>query len=237
MTITPKRLADVLENRGVKVAIYGKSAVGKTSQIRHVLEIAGEDDVVAVITAEHGLRTLKQYEGVVEDERLAILEVSTLAETREAVAWAKATATWVIVDSVSNLADRELRAKLGEKPDPRQAYGEVGVKVPDILWALVDCGHLHVIFIFQENEHIKNEGTASRPDFVSYYSPEVPSNRLKAAMPYIFECVLRLEHTPSGERRFRTLRTPTIEAKDRTGKLSEYEAADIGSVITKILSE
>jgi hypothetical protein len=233
-----KTLRDAIENRGTKLAVYGESSAGKTTQIAALLAYLGEDDKVLIITAEHGLRTLAQEQlGILDDPRIVVAEVAKISEAREAVAYASSKANgvaWVVVDSVSNIADRELRALLEEKPDPRQAYGEVMLRIPGMLWTLVDLAHLNVMFVFQEDCEERNEGTTKNPDIVLRYSPLVPSRSMKQAVPYVFDAVLRLEVMPNKSRRFRTAKTRTIMAKDRSGTLDEFEPADVGAIVAKI---
>ena len=241
MALKIKTLRDATDGRGVKLAVYGGSGVGKTTQIAAIVGSLGENDKLLIITAEHGLLTLRQEGlGILDDPRVLVAEVATVGETKEAVDFAKVTSNgivWVVVDSVSNIADRELRAMLQAKPDPRQAYGEVMTRVPAILWGLVDVARLNVLFIFQELRDERNEGTTKTPDMVAYYGPQVPSKALQQAMPFVFDAVLRMEILPNGERRFRTAKTNTIVAKDRSGKLDQFEPADLAAVVAKIQGE
>jgi hypothetical protein len=239
MALQLKSLAEAVDGRGVKLAIYGESGTGKTTQIAALMAILGDGEELLVITSEHGLRTLAQeHFGLMKDKRLVVAECGKMSEVREAVELAKSGRfAWVVVDSVSNIADRELRAMLELKPDPRQAYGEVMLRIPNMLWALVDVAGLNVLFVFQEERIERNEGTTKNPDMVDYFAPVVPSKALKQQMPYVFDGLLRLEMKLDGSRWFRTVRTRTIIAKDRTGKLDpEGEEPDIGAIVTKILS-
>ncbi len=238
MALKIKTLREATDGRGVKLAIYGGSGVGKTTQIASLLGLLDDDDKLLIITSEHGLLTLRQDSlGVLDDPRVLVAEIASIGEAREAVEFAKATANgivWVVVDSVSNLAQRELRALMQNAQDPRQAYGEVMMRIPAVLWQLVDVGPLNVLFIFQELRDEKNEGTAKKPDMIAYYGPEVPSDSMKQAMPFVFDGILRMELQPNGERRFRTAKTATIVAKDRSGKLETFEPADLAALVEKI---
>lgn len=241
MALKLKTLRDAIEHRGTKLAIYGESSAGKTTQIAALLAYLGDDDKVLIITAEHGLLTLAQEQlGILDDPRIDVAEVEKLSEAREAVTIAATRSngyTWVIVDSVSNIASRELRAIQGKNVgtyDPRSGHAEVKMRIPGILWGLVDIAHLGVLFIFQEDREERNEGTTKNPDNVLHYSPQVPNKGLKQEMPYIFDAVLRLEVMGDKSRRFRTAKTRTIMAKDRSGTLDEFEPADVGAVVAKI---
>lgn len=237
MVLKIKSLREATEARGVKVALYGESGTGKTTQIAALLRLLEPGQKLLIITAEHGLLVLAGL-GLIDDPHIVVAEVTTIGETREAIAYAKDPRneiSWVVVDSVSNIADRELRARFeaGEK-DPRRAYGDVQAKTPTMLWDLVDVAHLNVLFIFHDAIEKRNEGSVKDPDFVLYFTPDVPSEKLKWRMPYIFDAVLRLEMTLAGKRTIRTTKTRTIMAKDRSGQLLPMEEADMSVIVEKI---
>lgn len=237
MVLKIKSLREMLAGRGVKIALYGDSGVGKTTQIAALLQMVPDDRKLMVITAEHGLLSLAEHIDL-DDPRVAGAEVTTIGEVREAVAFAKNTANcvdWVVIDSVSNIADRELRARLeaGEK-DPRRAYGDVQAKTPTMLWEIVDVAHLNALFIFHDFAEKREEGNGKDKDVVYHYSPSVPSAALKAAMPFIFDAVLHMEMTGAGKRQIRTAKTRNIMAKDRSGRLDAMEGDDMSVIVTKI---
>lgn len=239
MALVRKTLRQAIEARGAKVAIYGSSGVGKTTQTAALLGLLSDDPTVqlAIITAEHGLLTLGQDNlSMIDDPRVEVMECASVGDVREAVNIVKNPANGyaiVVVDSVSNIAHRELMARMEVAGDPRKAYGEMQMGTLRFLWQLVDVEHLTVVFIFQEHRDEINMGTANKPDMVAHYSVNIPSESLKQDMPYIFDAVLRMEIV--GERRqFRTAKTSTIMAKDRSGTLAAIEPDDLGAIIRKI---
>jgi ABC-type dipeptide/oligopeptide/nickel transport system ATPase component len=233
-------LSESIDGRGPKIAIYGESGTGKTTQLAAIWQLVPDDKKFLIITAEHGLRSLRHAcPEMLDAENIVVAECHSVSEVKEAVAFAQDPANavaWCAVDSVSNVAERELRARLETAGDPRQAYGAVQVGTLGILWQLVDCAGLGVLFIFQESRKEVNEGTAKRPEMVNHYSMTVPSDALKQSVPYTFDAVLRLELKADGTRQIRTSKTSTIMAKDRTGKLNPMEAADLGAIVEKILA-
>lgn len=239
MALIRKTLRQAIESRGVKLALYGGSGVGKTTQIAAILALLPEEPRVqlAIITAEHGLLTLGQTAlGMIDDPRVEVMECTSIGDVREAVGIVKNPANgyaFVVVDSVSNIAHRELSARLEAEKDPRKAYGEMQQGTLRFLWQLVDVEHLNVLFIFQEHRDEINMGTANKPDMVAHYSVNIPSDSLKQDMPFIFDAVLRMEMV-GDKRQIRTARTSTIMAKDRSGTLAPIEPADLGAIITKI---
>jgi hypothetical protein len=235
-----KTLRDAIESRRPKIALYGESSTGKTTQIAAIWALLGEDESMLILTAEHGLRSLRQAcPDMLDDPRVMVGECHSIADVKEGVAMASNGANgiaWCVVDSVSNIADRELRSRLEAAGDPRQAYGGMMSATLGVLWQLVDVAALGVLFIFQEVRNEVNEGTSKKPDMVNYYGPSVPSKGLQQSMPYVFDGVLRIEMTPGGDRQIRTAKTRTIMAKDRTGKLDTIEPCDLGAIIGKILA-
>lgn len=243
MALKMKTLREAIESRRPKIALYGESGTGKTTQIVSVWALLGEDERMLILTAEHGLRSIKKaaegagFPEMLDDPRVLVGECHTIGDVKEGVAMASNAANgiaWCVVDSVSNIADRELRARLEAAPDPRQAYGGMMSATLGVLWSLIDVAALGVLFIFQEVRNEVNEGSAKKPEMVNHYGPSVPSKGLQQSMPYVFDGVLRLEMKENGDRQIRTAKTRTIMAKDRTGTLDQFEPCDLGSIIGKI---
>ena len=70
------------------------------------------------------------------------------------------------------------------------------------------------------------------------YAPSMPGQRLAQSLPYFFDEVLalRLVQDEEGNTR-RALQCQgdmSWQAKDRSGRLSVWEPADLGGIITKI---
>ena len=240
-----KTLRDAIESRRPKIALYGESGTGKTTQIMAVWAQLGEDERMLILTAEHGLRSIKKasenagFPEMLDDPRVLVGECGTIGDVKEGVAMASNPANgiaWAVVDSVSNIADRELRSRMETAGDPRQAYGAMMSATLGVLWGLVDVAALGVLFIFQEVRNEVNEGSAKKPEMVNFYGPSVPSKGLQQSMPYVFDGVLRLELKENGDRQIRTAKTRTIMAKDRTGTLDPFEPCDLGVIIGKILA-
>ena len=239
MTLRLTNLAQAIDSRAPKIAIYGESGTGKTSQIAALWQLLPEGKKLLILTAEHGLRSLRTVcPDMIDAEDVIVGECHSIADVREGVALASDEnngIAWCVVDSVSNLADRELRARLEASPDPRQAYGGMMSATLGVLWQMVDVAHLGVLFIFQESRKEINEGSAKRPEMVNHYAMSIPADSLKQSMPYTFDAVLRLEMKSDGTRQIRTAKTQTIMAKDRTGKLDATEPCDLGAIVEKIL--
>ena len=70
------------------------------------------------------------------------------------------------------------------------------------------------------------------------YSPSMPGNKTGQSLPYYFDIVaaLRVEKDAEGViQRAMMLESDGLwQAKDRSGKLSSWEAPDLGAIIKKI---
>ena len=70
----------------------------------------------------------------------------------------------------------------------------------------------------------------------------MPGAKLSNQIPYLFDEIFRLavgKDRDSGEiiRMLQTAPEPTSDAKDRSGRLDQYEPADLGAVVSKIKGE
>jgi hypothetical protein len=70
------------------------------------------------------------------------------------------------------------------------------------------------------------------------YAPSAPGNKTGQSLPYFFDEVLalRVERDADGvaQRALMCDSDGLWQAKDRSGKLSEWEAPDLGAIISKI---
>ena len=115
--------------------------------------------------------------------------------------------------------------------DPRQAYGAMQEQLGDIIRAFRDLPNRHVYFTAKCEKATDETGKI-------LYSPAMPGNKTGQSLPYFFDQVmaLRVERDSEGVTQ-RALMCDTDglwQAKDRSGKLSAWEAPDLGAIIEKI---
>lgn len=207
---------------GVKLLVYGAAGAGKTSLIKTLPS-------PIVLSAEGGLLSI-------QDADLPYIEISTIAELREAYAWCRDSAEAgeyrsVALDSISEIAEVVLNAEKKATKDPRQAYGAMQEQMADIIRAFRDLPGRHVYM------SAKLEKTQDEMGRV-LYSPSMPGNKTGQALPYFFDEVLalRVEKDSDGvaQRALMCDGDGIWLAKDRSGKLAEWEPAHLGEVIRKI---
>ena len=207
---------------GVKVLVYGQAGAGKTSLIKTLPQ-------PIVLSAEGGLLSI-------QDADLPYIEISSMEVLREAYQWltqsdeAKGFQS-VALDSISEIAEVVLNAEKKATKDPRQAYGAMQEQMADIIRAFRDLPGRHVYM------SAKLEKTQDEMGRV-LYSPSMPGNKTGQSLPYFFDEVLALRVEKDGDGN--TQRALMCDsdglwlAKDRSGKLSSWEAPDLGAVISKI---
>lgn len=214
--------------------IYGAAGAGKTS----LAATTGALDKTLVLSAEAGLLPLRHY-------NIKHVEITGARKLFDVLEWlersgkaGKLEGRWIILDSISEIAERLLRELKttplanGKMPDPRQAYGEVQDQILEAMKRFRDLP-CHTVFI-AKMERVEDG------DRRLVYGPALPGKKLAGASVYEFDLVLamRLDRGTDGVRRWlQTEADGRYEAKDRSGALSPEEPADLGTIARKILGE
>lgn len=227
MGITKTTLADAIGKNQPKIVVYGAPGVGKTSL---AASLPGK---LLILSAEAGLLSLAGA-----DLDADVVEVQSLETLRAAYAELKAAPdayAWVVLDSVSEIAEVVLAAEKAKTKDPRAAYGFLQDSMLGIMRAFRDlpCG----VYFSAKMSTTKDEATGR----VSY-GIGMPGTKLGESIPYLFDEVFRLvvideDDGNGGKVASRYLLTATdgkSTAKDRSGRLDAYERADLGAVVAKI---
>jgi phage nucleotide-binding protein len=221
MAISVKSTRSLAAN-GVKLLVYGAAGSGKTSLIATLPE-------PIVLSAEGGLLSI-------HDADLPFIEISDMATLMEAYEWLAGSAeakqyASVAIDSISEVAEVVLSAEKKATKDPRQAYGAMQEQMGDIIRAFRDLQGRHV---YMSAKLEKSQDEMGRV----MYAPSMPGNKTGQALPYLFDEVLalRVEKDSEGatQRALMCDSDGLWLAKDRSGKLDVWEAADLGAVIAKI---
>jgi hypothetical protein len=138
----------------------------------------------------------------------------------------------VAIDSISEIAEVVLSAEKKATKDPRQAYGALQEQMGDIIRGFRDIPNRHVYM------SAKVEKTQDEMGRI-LYGPSMPGNKLGQMLPYFFDEVLalRVEKDEEGipQRALMTDSDGLWQAKDRSGRLDNWEQPDLGLVINKIL--
>ena len=213
-----------LSANGVKLLVYGQAGAGKTALVKTLPN-------VIVLSAEGGLLSI-------QDADLPYIEIASMDDLREAFTWCKesneaAGFQSVALDSISEVAEVVLHHEMKKSKDGRAAYGEMNTTMQELIRAFRDLPNKHV---YMTAKCEKSQDEAGR----ILYAPSMPGNKTGQALPYFFDEVLalRVEKDAEGitQRALMCDSDGLWLAKDRSGKLSPWEAPNLGDIIAKIAS-
>lgn len=223
MAIQLKRTGAIARD-GVKLLVYGQAGAGKTSLIPTLPN-------PIVLSAEAGLLSIS-------DADVPYIEIAGAADLREALAWLmgsdEASAYQsVALDSISEIAEVVLADEKRVAKDPRQAYGAMQEAMAELIRAFRDLPGKHVYMSAKLEKQADEQGRL-------LYSPSMPGNKTGQSLPYFFDEVLalRVEKDAEGvvQRALQCDSDGLWQAKDRSGKLGQWEPADLGAIIAKVQS-
>jgi phage nucleotide-binding protein len=207
---------------GIDLLVYGQAGAGKTSLIATL-------PTPVILSAEAGLLSI-------QDANLPFIEITGMDDLHEAYAWLTESAEAkqfesVALDSISEIAEVVLNAEKKATKDPRQAYGAMQEQMADLIRSFRDLPGKNV---YMSAKLEKSQDEMGR----MLYAPSMPGNKTGQQLPYFFDEVLalRVEKDADGnsQRALMCDSDGLWTAKDRSGKLGQWEAPDLGAIIRKI---
>lgn len=138
----------------------------------------------------------------------------------------------ICVDSVSQMAEVILEEELGRNRDGRKAYGEMSRRVMKHMNGIFFAQRKHTYLICKQATVEDNAARMFRPYF--------PGQDLNVKIPHLFDVTMHLAvHNIPGVGQHKAFRTaPSFDAvaRDRSGKLNEFEPCDLTALFNKIMS-
>ena len=221
MAIQLKRSSGIAAD-SVKLLVYGQAGAGKTSLIPTL-------PAPVVLSAEGGLLSIAGAD-------VPYIEVNSMASLTEAYEWCTQSAEaaqykTICLDSITEVAEVVLATELKRNKDGRAAYGELNSTMSELIRAFRDLPGKHVYFSAKLEKSQDEMGRM-------LYNPGMPGKSLTQHLPYFFDEVLalRVERDSEGN----TSRALMCDsdgvwlAKDRSGKLAQWESPNLGDIIDKI---
>jgi len=220
---------EAVEQTGIKMCVFGFAGAGKT-----VLSATTEAPTV-ILSAEAGLLSLKNAPAEVK-ARLAVVQIKTLQDMGQAFAWLQTghMADWLVIDSISEIAEVVLSSAKSTNKDPRGAYGDMADDMLELIRQLRDLPGYNVMMTAKQIR-VKDDFTG-----ITSYVPMLPGRQLTNQIPYMFDEIfaLRVEPHPQEAGKFirvlQTGRDVAYDCKDRSGKLDMYELPNIAHIARKI---
>ena len=221
MAIDLKRTG-TLAASGVKILVYGAAGSGKTSLIATLPN-------PIVLSAEGGLLSII-------DSNLPYLEITSMSDLMEAYEWLTTNKDGlsynsIALDSISEIAEVVLNHEKKANKDPRAAYGAMQEQMADVIRAFRDIPNRHIYMSAKLEKSTDEMGRIM-------YAPSMPGNKTGQSLPYFFDEVLamRIEKDAEGiaQRALMCESDGLWLAKDRSGKLTNWEKPDLGLIIQKI---
>ena len=210
-----------LHTEQIKMLIYASSGVGKTT-------LAGTitDGITVIISAESGLLCLS-------DKEIDVLEVKTFEQVRDAYLFVLKESNYdnIFIDSLTEISDI-LVSHLEKQPefkDPKNTlkmWGEYNKKMTELIKGFRDLNK-NVIFTALPDD-VQDSGVITK-------KPLIKGTATQKLLCSYFDEVFYLAIDPiTKERQIQTQPTSNIEAKDRSGKLLDYEEPNLQNIINKI---
>lgn len=207
--------------------VYGGSGAGKTT----LAGTTGDPDRTLILAAEPGLLPLRHLS-------IRVVEIDSLDTLLACLSWLEGWGAsgqmagwWVVVDSLSEIAERVLADLKRKTKDPRQAYGEVQDQMLATMKRVrsLPC---HTVVIAKQERVEDDRGLV--------YGPMLPGKKVGPRASYEFDLVMamRVERDPIDGTIARWLQTQPdgkFDAKDRSGVLDEREPPSLHHIAHKIL--
>ena len=217
---------ELVEQQGAKLLVYGESGVGKTTLCQTA------PGKTLVVSMESGLLSIKDATNLTAIE---VKEASEIEEIAQLLENGTLDYDTVCLDSVTEMSEILLSQEKAKTKDPRRAYGEVIEVMIKTMRRFRDLP-LHVVFIAKQSRE-RDESSG-----MFHYQPMMVGAKLPTQIPYFFDEVLVMrsfeDETDEGKKvTSRWLQTRLGQgyvAKDRSGKLEEFESPNLTDIINKL---
>lgn len=222
-----QKISELAKGHGIKAILHGPSGAGKTYSISTI----PNQEKVIVLSCEPGLLSIEE-----NCADVAGIKIENIEQLREAYDFLSGKGgkeyETIVLDSLTEIAEKVLTEEFEKSKDGRKAYGELKEKATKLIKAFRDLPGKNVILICQQSKEQDDEGRM-------FYGPSMPGKKLAQSLPYWVDLVicLRVRKNEEGEteRAFQcTAKDEQYIAKNRGGKLDDYEAPDWGVIFKKI---
>lgn len=215
-------------NDGIKVLVYGGPGTGKTP-------LCATAPNPIILSAESGLLSLRQC-----NPPVPYIVIRNLPELEDVYRWCYGSHEarqfyTVCLDSISEVMEVLLEGEKKKTKDPRKAYGTLIDEGLKIARGFRDLPSKCVVVVAKQ-EYVKDDSNGTG---VMLYGPMLPGSKLGPQLPYFFDEVFQMNiGRDASQNIVRYVRTEpdfNIVARDRSGRLSKFEPANLTVIFKKIL--
>lgn len=225
------------QDTGVKMLVYAEAGVGKTMlamTLPRPLIISAEKGLLS-ITPENVDRVFGPM-GLPYVNAAPVIEVSSIQDINDAYAVCthpeyQGNFDSIVIDSISEIAEKLLAEIKPTYKDPRKAYIDMFDQMLEVIRRFRDVSGKHVYMTAKIGKN-KDEMSGQ-----TYLGPSTPGTKLSEQLPFMFDEVFRYCIMQTEQGIVRMLQTQpglSDSAKDRSGKLAQYEPGHLGYIINKI---
>lgn len=230
---TIQTTAGYTQKNGVKCMVYGKAGVGKTP-------LAATMSRPLILAAEDGL-------GTVAHANIPFIRITTRQDLKNYQAWLSdarnlANYDWIVLDSLSNLTQvifTEIMKSMPTCKEPRKFYGELTDCIVPFLQTLFGLAKNVMVIAWQGDENTPAGA------FVRHL-PVTKGQAIANYCMHFFDMTLHMAlHQVQQTQLDGSVQTVTLPylqtrefnyifARDRTGKLDNFEPADMTQLLNKL---
>lgn len=162
---------NTVQQESITLMGYGPAGVGKT-----LLAATAPRDRTLILSAESGLLTLAKYDMAY----VPVTDIGTVAEVMRAIdgnSKEVADYEWIVLDSLSEIAEVCLASEKENNRDARKAYGEMQDKIAKMIRWFRDCDRNVYMSLKQQESAPDDNGRV-------VYGPSMPSRKLASGVAY-----------------------------------------------------
>jgi len=228
------------KNEKLSIIVFGEPNAGKTSLARTIKEKA------VIIDAEGGLQSINDLDTptfrLYEDSKGTpiprharydrLLKFKDYLTTEEGK---KDGFKWIVIDSLTEVSqnmleqvkhEEEVKKEKGEKINSFEKWTNYKERMESLIKDIRDLKGYNILALALVDETKNEDGSKDKTVDIE--------GKISQRIPAIFDEVLYLHRDNEGKRVLVTDNYKNIICKDRSGKLNQFEPADIGLISKKI---